>query len=144
MSVLLKKSLCERLSTVGIMGRSKSHKSPATTRRSYRRLISFLIKTKPLKPILSISCTRSINFQPLKPVMTCVSQPSISIPSMVKPKLLSFNQMKQVDVPPVKHPELVLTSTSSTCDTPECKMRRRPCFGVYPQDQYFLVDGELL
>ena len=126
------------------MSRSKSYKSPSTLKRSNRRLLSFLIKKKTLKPVLSLSSPHSVSIPSLKPSLSLVTNLGASIPPL-KPRILSIYRPQPVDVPPTKppKPKLMIILTSSTCDTPDCQTRRRPCYGMYPQNQFMVIDGEM-
>ena len=125
------------------MGRQKPYKSPSTMKRNYKRFISFLIKIKTKKPYLSISVLPQVSIHPRKPELSRQKCSLISI-HPESPDLTVFYD-KSVDIPPEKppKPKLKIVPTSSTCDASSCQGRRRPCYGIYPANQFFLEGGEL-
>ena len=112
----------------------RKHKSPSDKRRDLARLMKFNFKKKEeelareklklesksnqiFKLELEISKLKFILYKP-KPkleichVATKNIQPAAQLPSPPKPRI----------------PKLSAVILKSTCDTPECKNRHRPCF----------------
>ena len=99
------------------------HRSPAKKLRSLRRLIAFhQNKSKSIKvPRLAICNQEAYSFQPIGPTLSLDTLPSISIPGKLKPQ----------------RPNLKTFLTSNTCDGPECRGRKRPCYAINPATQFY-------
>ena len=114
------------------MGRSKKYKSPSTVKRSLRRLVGFLKGRMYPPQTLSICLQDSISIPPLTRKLNICSASNINIQpihcsdsNLIKPR------------PPRHRPNLQISNTTNTCDTPECRGRKRPCHGGNPRTQFY-------
>ena len=108
--------------------------SPSKKLRSIKRLLTFrLQKMKLRNPSLTVCKVEETNYP--------ASRPKISIPARLSN--LSIQSVQRTSIPshPVKikppRPKLQLTVTSNTCDSPECRYRKRPCYGGNPKTQIY-------
>ena len=112
------------------------YRSPAKKMRTMKRMLTFLISklAKKPKPALSI-CSQDICIQPNLMKSSDLSVSKLESYSY-KPKPpfrqhMGFAKAYEMNLPaPLRPPRPTLSSVTlkSTCDTPECQHRHRPCF----------------
>ena len=118
------------------------HPSPAKKLRSIKRLLTFrLQKIKLRNPSLTVCKVEETNYPASKPNLSITNLPKISIPA--KMSNLSIQCVQKTSIPshPVTikppRPKLQVMVTSNTCDSPECRYRKRPCHGGNPKTQIY-------
>ena len=118
------------------------HTSPAKKLRSIKRLLTFrLQKIKLRKPSLTVCKVEETNYPASKPNLSIINLPKISI--LAKMSNLSIQCVQNTSIPshPVTikppRPKLQVMVTSNTCDSPDCRYRKRPCHGGNPKTQIY-------
>ena len=112
------------------MGRSTHYKSPAKKLRNMARLLSYFkwkLNSFP-NPNLSICHLQAISISPISRQLTSVISSKTDIQPQPQPQPLKIQDFT---------PKLSMMRTSNTCDTPECRTRRRPCHDGYPSSQLY-------
>ena len=118
------------------------HPSPAKKLRSIKRLLTFRLQKISLKNhSLTVSKVEETDYPASKPNLSITNLPKISIPA--KMSNLSIQCVQETSIPshpvPIKppRPRLQVMVTSNTCDSLECRYRKRPCHGGNPKTQIY-------
>ena len=118
------------------------HTSPAKKLRSIKRLLTFrLQKIKLRKLSLTVCKVEETNYPASKPNLSIINLPKLSI--QAKMSNLSIQCVQNTSIPshPVTikppRPKLQVMVTSNTCDSLDCRYRKRPCHGGNPKTQIY-------
>ena len=118
------------------------HPSPAKKLRSIKRLLTFRLQNIRMKtPSLTVSKVVETNYPASKPNLSTINLQQISIPARMSNLSIQCVQTTSIPSHPVTikppRPKLQVMVTSNTCDSPECRYRKRPCHGGNPETQIY-------